>query len=416
MNQDFDKRLAVRVSGKNSFSNESAVVEIFKRIFDLRSQGKKIINMTLGELEFDTPEHIQLAAFQGILQGKTRYTQVGGSDEFIRAIQNKLNIDNHLFYETSEIMAGTGSKQLIFNAMMATVDEGDEVIITAPYWNAYPKIIRLANGTVMAVMTEVQNGYKVTPALLSSALTSRSKWLILNSPGNPSGAVYTRHELSELAAVLADHPDILILSDEVYEFQNYDVPFISFAEAVPHMKERTLTVNGLSKSYAMTGWRIGYAAGPEWLINGMKKIQESSTSHPSSISQAAATSALNGDKSFMEAWRNSLINCRDIACDILVKSPFLRFQKPKGALYIFVDYRLALCAKNRDQVSIIDDYDVVKYLLEEAGVIVLPGAVFGMAGHVRLTFSIGCKDVICACQAIVKAIGFYRLSLLNRHE
>ncbi|WP_148245120.1 pyridoxal phosphate-dependent aminotransferase [Enterobacter asburiae] len=409
MNQLDEKRLANKLINHDSFMCESSF-EIFERIAELRSQGKQIANMAFGELDFDTPEHIRTAAVRAIEKGQTRYTPVRGSDELIRAVQQKLIIENKIAYEKSEIMAGAGSKQLIFNAMMATLNERDEVIISAPFWSSYPKIVSLNNGTPVVIMTNNEEDYKITPVKLRAVLTSRTKWIILNSPGNPSGSVYTAQEFTEIAKVLSDYPDVLVLSDEIYEFLTYDATFISFASAVPHMKERTLTINGVSKSFAMTGWRIGYAAGPRWLINGMLKIQENSTSNPCSVSQSAATEALNGDKSFIKSWREELIIRRNCACDILARSPLLHFLKPQAALYIFINYQRVLKRPASDIISLSDDFAIVKHLIEYAGVVVLPGANFGMPGHVRLTFCMGYEDVIKACFAIVEAIKFHEVS------
>lgn len=398
--QNIDSRLAKRVSRIGL----SMTVKIAQRARELQAQGKKIINMGAGELDFDTPEYIKLGAIKGILEGQTRYTNVGGTTVLTQAIQQKFQRENQLSYELSEIVAGTGAKQLLFNALQATVDESDEVIIPAPYWVSYPDMVRLADGTPVTVTTTVDSGYKITPDQLRAALTAQTKWLLINSPGNPTGAIYSREELQALADVLKDYPRVLVLSDDIYEPLTYDVPFISFATAAPELKDRTLTLNGVSKGYAMTGWRLGYAAGPEWLIKAMEKIQAQSTSNPSSVSQAAAATALMGDSSFLTGWRDILVKRRNEACEILAASSLLHLEKPQGAFYLFVDCQPALGKTLADGSVLADDLDIARFLIEHASVAVVPGSAFGMSGHFRLAFSIASEDVTAACKAIVAAM------------
>lgn len=395
-----DSRLAKRVSRIGL----SMTVRIAQRARELQAQGRKIINMGAGELDFDTPVNIQVGAIKAILAGQTRYTNVGGTAALAEAVKGKFQRENNLDYQLSQIIAGTGAKQLLFNALQATVDEKDEVIIPAPYWVSYPDMVKLADGTPVIVKTTADDGFKITPALLRSALTPQSKWLLLNSPGNPTGAVYSRQELSALAEVLQDYPRVLVLSDDIYEPLTYGVPFTSFADAAPELKERVLTLNGVSKSYAMTGWRLGYAAGPEWLIRAMEKIQAQSTSNPSSISQAAAVAALNGDQSFLDGWRDTLLIRRNEACAILATSSVLKFRKPEGAFYLFVDCSAAIGRSDGVSQPLADDLEVAQFLIEHAGVAVVPGSAFGMEGHLRLAFSIASDDVIAACKAIVLAM------------
>lgn len=398
--QNSDSRLAKRVSSISL----SMTVKIAQRARELQAQGKKIINMGAGELDFETPEYIKLGAIKGIIEGVTRYTNVGGTPDLIRAIQGKFTRENNLSYGLNQIIAGTGAKQLIFNAFQATIDEMDEVIIPAPYWVSYPDMVRLAGGVPVTVTTTRESGYKITAQQLRTALTPRTKWLVINSPGNPTGAIYSGEELQALAEVLADYPRVLILSDDIYEPLSYDAPFLSFASAVPEMKDCTLTLNGVSKGYAMTGWRLGYCAGPEWLIKAMERIQAQSTSNPSSVSQVAATTALTGDSSFLNGWRDILVGRRDQACDILATSPLLSVLKPQGAFYLFVDCRAALNKTTPDGSSLTDDLSISRYLIEQAGVAVVPGSAFGMPGHLRLAFSIASDDVTAACRAIVEAM------------
>lgn len=396
-----DSRLANRVSRIGL----SMTVKIAQRARELQAQGQQIINMGAGELDFDTPEYIKLGAIKGILDGQTRYTNTGGTPALINAVQKKFQRENNLNYKLNEIIAGTGAKQLIFNALQATVNENDEVIIPAPYWVSYPDMVKLADGTPVIVTTSADSGYKITPAQLRETLTPQTKWLFINSPGNPTGAIYSRDELLALADVLKDYPRVLVLSDDIYEPLTYDVTFTSFATAVPDMIDSTLTLNGVSKGYAMTGWRIGYAAGPEWLIKAMEKIQAQSTSNPSSISQAAAATALAGDPSFLEGWRETLKSRRDQAYDILATSSLLALIKPCGAFYLFVDCQRAVGKRDAEGKILSDDLDIAQFLLEQAGVAVVPGSAFGQPGHIRLAFSIATSDVTHACKAIVAAMG-----------
>ena len=398
--QTTDSRLAKRVSRIAL----SMTVRIAQRARELQAEGRRIINMGAGELDFDTPESIQIGAIKAVLSGQTRYTHVGGTADLIEAIRGKFRRDNGLDYLPSQIIAGTGAKQILFNAFLATLDEGDEVIIPAPYWVSYPDMVKLADGCPVHVITEPANDYKITPDLLRKALSPQTKWLLINSPNNPTGAVYSATELAALAAVLLDYPQVMVLSDDIYEPLTYGIPFTSFASAAPELKDRTLTLNGVSKSYAMTGWRLGYAGGPVWLIKAMEKIQAQSTSNPSAISQAAAVTALNGDQSFISGWCDILLSRRDKACEILAASPLLTCQKPQGAFYLFVNCAAAIGKTDSQNKVIEHDIDIAQFLIECASVAVVPGSAFGMAGHVRLAFSIADEDVESACHAIVDAM------------
>lgn len=395
-----DSRLAKRVSR----TELSMTVQIAQRARELQASGKKIINMGAGELDFETPEYIKLGAIKGIIEGQTRYTNVRGTSDLTEAICQKFLDDNHLIYSAAEVITGTGAKQLLFNAFQATLNDGDEVIIPAPYWVSYPEMVRLADGVPVIITTAAEQGYKITPSQLLNSLTPKTKWLLINSPGNPSGAIYTRQELLALAAVLKDYPQVLVLSDDIYEAITFDASFISFATANPGFKERTLTLNGVSKGYAMTGWRLGYAGGPEWLIQAMEKIQAQSTSNASSISQAAATVALTGNHSFLTAWRDILKTRRDHALDILNVSPYLKAEKPQGAFYLFVDCRSIFGKSPEGGSPLFSDQDIAGFLIEFAGVAVVPGSAFGMPGHFRLAFSINSEDLMTACRAIVASV------------
>ena len=279
----------------------------------LAAEGRDIISLSEGELDFDTPVHIQHAAMRGIIEGQTRYTDVGGTPQLRASIVRKFVRDNDLHYKEAEVIASTGAKQILFNALLATLDAGDEAVVVAPYWVSYSEMIRIAGGEPVVVTPQADNGFKLTPERLAAALTPRTRWLILNAPCNPSGALYTADELRALADVVRAHPRLLVMSDDIYEEIVFEGAFVSFAQASPDMQARTLTINGVSKAYAMTGWRLGYAGGPRWLIQALELLQSQSTSNPSSVSQAAALAALDGPQDFLDGWRSRLRGRRDLA-------------------------------------------------------------------------------------------------------
>lgn len=369
----------------------------------LASEGRDIINMSSGELDFDTPQHIQDGAVAAMQAGETRYTDVGGTSELKAAIVRKFKRDNQLDYSAKQIIASTGAKQIIFNAFLATLDAGDEVILNAPYWVSYPDMIRLTGAESVAVVPAADEGFKLTPASLRGALTPNTRWLLLNSPGNPSGALYSAPELRALAEVLADFPRVLVMSDDIYEHIVYEGQFVSFASAVPEMADRTLTVNGVSKTYAMTGWRLGFAAGPEWLIAALAMLQSQSTSCPNAIAQAAAIAALEGPQNLLAEWCSLLKIRRDSALEILRRSPDLWVETPPSAFYLFVGCEKLLGKTTPAGKSLGSDLDVAEYFLEQAGVAVVPGTAFGMAPYFRLAYSIADEDVNRACELMVKA-------------
>ncbi len=369
----------------------------------LASEGRDIINMSSGELDFDTPQHIQDGAITAMHAGQTRYTDVGGTAELKAAIVSKFKRDNQLDYSTKQIIASTGAKQIIFNAFLATLDAGDEVILNAPYWVSYPDMIRLTGAEPVAIVPAVDEGFKLTPASLRAALTANTRWLLLNSPGNPSGALYSARELRALAEVLVDFPRVLVMSDDIYEHIVYEGQFVSFASAVPEMADRTLTVNGVSKTYAMTGWRLGFAAGPEWLIGALAMLQSQSTSCPNAIAQAAAIAALEGPQHLLKEWCDLLKIRRDSALEILRRSPDLWVDTPPSAFYLFVGCEKLLGKTTPTGKSLGSDLDVAEYFLEQAGVAVVPGTAFGMAPYFRLAYSIADEDVNRACELMVKA-------------
>ncbi|OWT80176.1 MULTISPECIES: pyridoxal phosphate-dependent aminotransferase [unclassified Achromobacter] len=395
-----DTRLSDRVAAARP-SATGAISELARR---LGAEGRSVISLSEGELDFDTPEHVREAAIQGIAEGQTRYTDVGGTPALKAAVAAKFARDNHLTYTPAEIIAATGAKQILFNALLATLNPGDEAIVVAPYWVSYTEMARLAGGTAVVITPDAGNDFKLTPALLEQHLTPNTRWLILNAPCNPSGALYSREEFAALAAVIRKHPRLLVMSDDIYEKLVYEGEFVSFAEAAPDMHARTLTINGVSKSHAMTGWRLGYAGGPAWLIKAMNLLQSQSTSNPSSVSQAAAVAALNGSHAFLDGWRERLRTRRDMALGILHKAaPVLTVRRPPAAFYLFADCRQAIGMRTPKGETIATDADLARYLIEEAGVAVVPGSAFGLAPYLRLTFCIADERLQLACERIVAA-------------
>ncbi|WP_158782832.1 pyridoxal phosphate-dependent aminotransferase [Pantoea sp. BAV 3049] len=395
---------ALKLSSRMQQVSTSMTVAIAQRARVLQQQGRKIINMASGELDFDTPAAICAGAVEAIHAGATRYTNVAGLPALKEAVCRKLLTDNKLTYQPGEVIVGTGAKQLIFNAFLATIDPGDEVLIPAPYWVSYPDMVKIAGGTPVIVPATSNTDFKLTAESLKQHINGNTRWLILNSPGNPSGAVYSREEYQALAKALQQWPQVLILSDEIYEYLCWDREFISFAEAVPELFARTLTLNGVSKSYAMTGWRIGYAAGPQSLIDAMTTLQGQSTSNPSSVSQMAALTALNGDRDFLPQWCEILRHRREGAVARLQRSSCLHIAAPAGAFYLFVDCQKALNRATADGQQLQSDLQLASYLLEHAGVATVPGSAFGLPGHLRLTFSLADQDVFTACENIVSVL------------
>lgn len=395
-----DLRLSDRLSSASP-SATGAVSELARR---LASQGRSIISLSEGELDFDTPAHIQHAAIKGIVDGHTRYTGVGGSPALKAAVVRKFTRDNGLDYTESEVIAATGAKQILFNAMLATINPGDEAIIVAPFWVSYSEMVKIAGGEPVIVTPDESRNFKITPEELASRITPRTRWLILNAPCNPSGALYSRDELRALADVVRQHPRLMVLSDDIYEKIVYEGEFTSFVQAAPDMRERTLTVNGVSKTYAMTGWRLGYAGGPAWLIKGLELLQSQSTSNPSSVSQVAAAAALDGPQEFLDGWRDRLRARRDMALSILQEAaPLLTIARPPAAFYLFANCAGAIGARTPKGERISTDSDLARYLIEEAGVAVVPGTAFGLAPYLRLAFALSDERLKLACQQIVAA-------------
>jgi len=380
-----------------------------QRVRELRAEGRDMIGLTAGEPDFETPAHIREAALRAMTEGKTKYTDVGGTPELKAAIKAKFSRENALQYETGEIIVCAGAKQAIFNALMCTVEHGDEVIVPAPYWVSYPDIVQLAGGTPVFVSSSEESGFKMLPEQLERAITPRTRWLILNSTSNPSGAAYSRDELKSLTEVLMRHPHVCVMADDIYEHVLYDGrEFATVAQVEPGLNDRTLTINGVSKSYAMTGWRIGYAGGPAVLIRNMIKLQSQSTSNPSSIGQAAAVQALSGPQDYVSVSCKVFEGRRDKVVPWLNEVPGVHCHKPDGAFYVFASCAGAIGKKTRRGSVIRNDNDFVMHLLESQGIGVVQGEAYGMSPFFRVSFAAsdaqlqeGCRRIRVACEELV---------------
>jgi aspartate aminotransferase len=386
----------------------SPTLAITSRVLELKRAGVDVIGLGAGEPDFDTPDFVKEAAIQAIRDGKTKYTNVDGTIELKQAIAAKFARDNGLTYATDQISVNVGGKHTLFNAMVATIDPGDEVVIPAPYWVSYPDVVQFAGGVPVIVKAGPEVGYKLAPEALDAAITPKTKWVILNSPSNPTGAGYTIDELKALGAVLAKHPHVWIFADDMYEHIVYDgFRFATIAEACPELFERTLTVNGCSKAYAMTGWRIGYAGGASWLIKAMAKLQSQSTSNPCSIAQAAAVAALNGDQSFLAERNTAFQGRRDLVVKMLNEIDGMECPTPEGAFYVYPSFA-ALIGKSTPNGRLIDtDEAMVGYLLDDAKVAVVQGAAFGLSPAFRISYATSdtllreaCTRIQTACAAL----------------
>ncbi|OFX01120.1 MAG: aspartate aminotransferase [Alphaproteobacteria bacterium RIFCSPHIGHO2_12_FULL_63_12] len=368
---------------------------------DMKAKGKDIISLSAGEPDFDTPDHVKEAAIDAIRRGETKYTAVDGIPELKAAVAAKFARDNNLHYRTSQISVAPGGKAVIYNAIMATMNAGDEAIIPAPYWVSYPDIVRLAGGTPVIVETSEQSGFLLQAEALANAITPRTKWLILNSPSNPTGGAYDAQALKALAEVLVKHPQVMILTDDIYEHILYDGRrFATIAEVEPLLFDRTLTLNGASKSYAMTGWRIGYAGGPEKLVAAMAKIMSQSTTNPCSISQWAAVAALNGDHSFL-AERNAAFKARrDRVVAMLNEAKGIACRTPEGAFYVYPSCAGAIGKTTPTGRRIETDEDFALALLDAEGVAVVFGAAFGLSPFFRISYAAAMGDLEEACRRI----------------
>ena len=380
-----------------------------QKVRDLRAAGRDIIGLTIGEPDFNTPEHVKRAVVAALERNETRYPPINGIPQLREAVRRKFIRDNGLDYPIDQIMVGTGSKQILFNALQATVSAGDEVIIPAPYWISYLDMTLVADGTPVVVDCGMEHGFKITPQQLDAAITPRTKWLMLNSPGNPSGAVYSRAELLALAEVLRRHPQVWILSDDIYEHLRFDgVEFCTMAQIAPDLAERTLTVNGVSKAYAMTGFRLGFAAGPRELINAMVKMQSQSTAGVNSLSQWAAVEALNGPQEFLAERAAAFQERRDRMLEILNAVPGLTCDKPQGAFYLFPRCAGLLGRRTPGGQVLEKEQDIVLYLLEHAGVAVVQGAAYGLSPHLRISIAASLDNVVEAGRRIARAVADLR--------
>ncbi len=382
----------------------SPTLAVTAKAQELKTLGNDIIGLGAGEPDFDTPQNIKNAAIKAINEGKTKYTAVDGIIELKQAVCKKFKDENELEYTTKQITVGTGAKQVIFNALLATLSLNDEVIIPAPFWVSYPDMVSLAEGTPVVINSLAENNFKITPQDLEKAITDKTKWLILNSPSNPSGSAYTKEELKALAQVLLKYPKVFIISDDIYEHIMFDdLKFYTIAQVEPKLKDRTLTVNGVSKSYSMTGWRIGYAAGPESLIKAISIIQSQSTSNPCSISQYAALEALNGTQDFIKPNAGLFRKRRDLVVNLLSEIPGIICQKPNGAFYVFPSCEGILGKRTLANKVINNCGDFAEYLLEHALVAVVHGAAFGMENFFRISYATSESTLIEACKRIKQA-------------
>jgi aspartate aminotransferase len=371
---------------------------------ELKAQGRDVIGLGAGEPDFDTPDHIKAAASTAMARGETKYTAVDGTPALKKAVCAKFKRENGLDYAPDQVTIACGGKHVIYNAMMATLNPGDEVIVPAPYWVSYPDIVLLAGGTPVFIEAGINQGFKITPAQLEAAIGPKTKWLILNSPSNPTGAAYSRAELQALGEVLARNPQVWILTDDIYEHLVYDnFEFTTIVQVVPRLYDRTLTMNGVSKAYAMTGWRIGYAAGPKELIRAMGTIQSQSTSNPCSISQAASVEALNGPQDFLPAWREAFRERRDRVVVMLNDAPGITCPTPQGAFYVYPDCSGLIGRQTRDGKVLADDSAVATWLLETEGVAVVQGAAFGLSPCFRISYATSLAVLEDACRRIQRA-------------
>ena len=379
----------------------SPTIAISTKATELKAAGRDVIALAAGEPDFDTPAHIKAAAVKAIAEGKTKYTAPDGMPELKRAICAKFLRENSLTYTPAQVTVGNGGKQTLYNAFIATLNAGDEVVIPAPYWVSYPDMVLLAGGTPVIAPTSQENNYKLSPAQLEAALTPKTKWFIFNSPSNPTGAGYSWDELKALTDVLLRHPDVWVMTDDMYEHLAYDdFKFCTPAEVEPALYSRTLTCNGVSKAYAMTGWRIGYAAGPEPLIAAMRKIQSQSTSNPCTISQWAAVEALNGPQEFLAENNASFSRRRDLVVKMLNEAKGITCPTPEGAFYVYPSIDGLIGKQTPSGAVIADDEAFATELLEQTGVAVVFGAAFGLSPNFRVSYATSDTELLEACTRI----------------
>jgi aspartate aminotransferase len=382
----------------------SATLAMTKLAMELKAAGRDIISLSAGEPDFDTPKNIQEAAIAAMRRGETRYTPVDGTFALKQAIAGKFKRENGLDYAQNQIMVSTGGKQVLFNAFLATLNPGDEVLVPAPYWVSYPEMVLIAEGKPVAIPCPQNNHFKLRPEDLEQAITPKTKWLLLNSPSNPTGAAYSAAELRQIADVLLRHPDVWVLTDDMYEHLVFDdFKFTTIAQIEPKLYPRTLTLNGVSKAYCMTGWRIGFCGGPPELIKAMTTVQSQSTSNASSISQAASVEALNGPKDFIPLHNRSFAERRDLVVEMLNRAPGLHCPKPEGAFYVYPSCAGTLGKRTPKGKAIESDTDFVQYLLEAEGVAVVQGVAFGLSPHFRISYATSTEALREACTRIQRA-------------
>lgn len=399
--QNVTPQVATRIQGMGV----SRILQLAQLAREMRAEGIPVIDLSAGQSDFDTPENVCNAAKSAIDQGATRYTALDGTVAMKDAIRHKFKNDNGLEFERSEVMAGSGAKQLLFNAFMATLNVGDEVILPTPCWLSYFDIVKVAGGTPVAVSGSLESRYKITPAQLRNAITPNSRWLLLNSPSNPSGAVYNENELTALLAVVDEFPNLCVMADDVYEHIRFgNSSFATPMGVRPDLKDRILTVNAVSKAFAMTGWRLGYAAGPSALIKSMSIIQSQSTSNPSSVSQAAAVEALTGPQDFLALARDTYTRRRQILFNGLGKIAGIEGTPPEGSFFAFVRVSKLMGKRTPDGAILNDDSALSDYILNAANVVTVPGSEFGLSEHLRLSFAVADEDIKTALDRMAKAI------------
>lgn len=394
----------IRINANLLKVQPSASSHAAQRVREMRAEGRDVIGLSIGEPDFPTPDHVIEAAFEAARRGETRYTNSAGIPPLKAAVREKFKRENGLEYADDEVMIGNGGKQLLYDVILSTIEAGDEVIIPAPYWLAYIELVVLGGGKPVIVSCGIDEGFKLTPSALERAITPKTRWLVLNSPCNPSGAVYTADELKGLAEVLLRHPHVAILSDDMYEHVLFDgASFSTMAQVVPELKERTVTVNGASKVYSMTGWRIGYCGGPAYLIKQMTKLQQQATGSVCSVSQAAALAALTGPQDFVAKRSAIFQDRRDLVVSMLNQAKGLTCPSPAGAFYVFPHCGALIGKKTPEGKVIENDFDLCMYILESEGVAVVHGGAYGLSPHFRVSFAASEEELRTACERIQRA-------------
>ncbi|MEQ6884552.1 pyridoxal phosphate-dependent aminotransferase [Salicola sp. Rm-C-2C1-2] len=392
--------MSAQLSNRVQQIKPSPTLAITSKAAELRAAGQDIIGLGAGEPDFDTPEHIKQAAVDALNAGRTKYTPVDGTPELKDAIIEKFQRDNDLAYERNQILVSCGGKQSFFNLALALLNPGDEVIIQAPYWVSYPDMVKVAEGTPVILESSAQTAFKVSAEQIRNALTERTRLVVLNSPSNPSGKAYSRDELAAIGEVLEERPDVMIATDDMYEHILWNGEFVNIVNATPSLKDRTFVLNGVSKAYSMTGWRIGYAAGPAEVIGAMKKIQSQSTSNPASISQAAATAALNGPQDCVGEMLKAFRERHDYVVNALNQLPGVECIESDGTFYAFPGFQGAIEATP----GVSNDQELAEHLLQEAGVALVPGSAFGTPGHMRLSFATSMENLENAIERLGKVL------------